>query len=81
MICITEASIETLHIDKSKEGIERGKKVELPVRVLSAKQSQQKWDDSNILLLTSNKSGQDKKEVCLWTCSPDLKFSLLLKDD
>ena len=28
-----------------------------------------------------SKSGQDKKEVCLWTCSPDLKFSLLLKDD
>ena len=81
IFCITEASIETLLIDQSKKEIVRIKKVNLPVKVLNTKQSEQKLNESNILILTINRNVQDKEEVCLWTCSPNLKFSLLLKDD
>ena len=50
--------------------------------MISAYQSEQKWGDANILLLTTNKDGIDKsEEMCLWACSPLLKLSLLLKDD
>ena len=82
MICITEATIQTWTIDRLSHKIIPGKKKNLPSKVISAKQSDQNWGDSNILLLTVNSNWTDqKKEVCLWTCSPELRFSLLLKDD
>ena len=63
--------------------------------MLVARQSELKWDDSDILILTCeikdlpscsadeiDESDQEQQvqELCLWACTPDLNLTLLLKD-
>ena len=68
IICISETSIETWGVDQSKQRIIPAKKRILSLKVISARQSEQAWGDSNILLLTVNNDADERtKEVCLWT--------------
>ena len=78
-LCVTNNALEVLTLNKSGSGIKRGEQLKLPGKIISVEIGEKKWLESNIFVKTEGH--QNKKEVSLWVCSPDLKPTLLMRDD
>ena len=77
LMCITETTIEILHLDHVKEAIEREKLFELPGRAIRAKLSNESWGNSKILIMTKKK---EEHLLSLWSFTLELESALLFED-